>query len=144
MKMISDKNAKQVDQELRELVHDTFQKHPEAVRQTLLQLRELIVQVHADDTELGELQEVLRWNQPTYLTQKPVTGTMIRLGMTKEGKAAMFFHCGTTLVERFRAQYTHLFEFEGNRGLILVHPVNDTLEELTRCIRQALRYKIDA
>ncbi len=124
------------------LVQETLQKHPESIRHILLELRALIFQVHQEDADLGELEEVLRWNELSYLTSKPVTGSMIRLGVTKSGKAALFFHCGTTLVERFREQYTHLFEFEKNRAVVLTHPVDDTQAELKNCIRQALRYKL--
>ena len=63
--------------------------------------------------------------------------------MTKNGEPAVLFHCGTSLVDRFRAQYSHVFEFEGNRALVLTGAVDDVEPELSDCLRQALRYQLD-
>lgn len=125
------------------VVETAFSNYPESVRATLLRARALLLSVKENDPEIGEINETLRWGELSFLTEKPKTGSMIRLAMTKSGQPALFFHCGTTLVERFRAQYAHLFEFEDNRALVLTQPVDETGTELKHCISQALRYNID-
>lgn len=129
-------------QTLPEVVLQAFSDYPETEKSTLLAVRELIFSVQKSDPEIGQIQEALRWGQLSFLTVNPETGSMIRLALTKSGRPAMFFHCGTTLVETFRAQYSHIFEFESNRAVVLQMPVDETVAELSRCIKQALRYKL--
>ena len=124
------------------LFKQTTSQIPTHCANSLKDLRALILEVQAENPEIGELSEVLRWGQLSYLTEQTGSGSMIRLGLSKSGKPAMFFHCSTTLIETFRAQYTHLFEFEGNRAMIVSEPINDFTTELKHCIHQALTYKL--
>lgn len=109
---------------------------------TLKELRALILDVQDENPEIGELSEVLRWGQPSYLTEQTGSGSMIRLGVSKSEKPAMFFHCGTSLIETFRAQYTDVFDFEGNRALVVTEPLSDNSGEIKHCVQQALTYKL--
>jgi len=131
------------EQVLPEIVSQVFGGYTAEARATLLAVRELIYAVHRNDPEIGQLQEVLRWGELSYLTRAPNTGSMIRLALTKSGEPAMFFHCGTTLVETFRMQYSHVFDFEDNRAVVLRLPVEETVVQVCHCIKQALRYKLD-
>ncbi len=108
----------------------------------LKELRALILDVQDENPEIGELSEVLRWGQISYLTEQTGSGSMIRLGVSKSGKPAMFFHCGTSLVETFRAQYTDVFDFEGNRALVVTGPLSESTGEIKHCVHQALTYKL--
>jgi len=127
-----------------EIVQQAFHGYPTDAQATLLAVRELVIIVAQNDQEIGELQEVLRWGELSFLTAKPKTGSIVRLALTSSGKPALFFHCRTTLVETFRTQYSHLFDFEGNRALVLRLPVEETIVQISHCIRQALRYNRDA
>ena len=98
------------------------------------QVRALILDVQTGNPEIGKLGEVLRWGQLSYLTEQTDSVSMIRIGLSNSGKPAMFFHCGTTLIESFQSQYTHLFGFEGNRALLITEPVNDIHFELKHCM----------
>jgi len=122
-----------------ELAQSTLSEFPSDVAKVLEQVRSLILSTHKKSERVGELSEALRWGQLSYLTD---TGSMIRLGMSKSGQPAMFFHCGTSLVETYRAQYAHEFEFEGNRALVLTSSVASTKKALAHCIEQALTYKL--
>ena len=124
------------------VVLQAFGDYPEDKQATLLAIRELIFAVQKSDPEIGTIQEALRWGQLSFLTVNPKTGSMIRLALSKSGQPAMFFHCGTTLVETFRAQFSHIFDFESNRAVVLQMPVEETVAELSQCIKQALRYKL--
>jgi len=99
-----------------ENVAAVFLNFPDTVMDDLLDLRALILATHANTARVGELVEDLRWGQPAYLTEKPVTGSTLRLGCGKSGHVAVFFHCQSRLIETFRSQYEPVFEFEGNRA----------------------------
>lgn len=126
-----------------EVVTQAFDAYPPDTRAVLMEVRDLVLEVKQEDAEIGELNETLRWGELSYLTEKPKTGSMIRLAKAKSGEPAVFFHCGTSLIETFRAQYSHMFDFEGNRALVLRLPVKECNAELKDCIKQALRYKLD-
>lgn len=119
-----------------------FLNLPDTIIDELLELRTLIVATHSKITNVGELIEDLRWGQPSYLTAKPVTGSTIRLGVGKCGRPAVFCHCQSHLIDTFRSQYEPVFEFEGNRALILTSTVKASKAELAHCIEQALTYKL--
>lgn len=128
---------------LPDAVTQAFEDYPAPVKKTLLDARKLVFRIQKNDPEIGELNETLRWGELSYLTEKPKSGSMIRLAMTRSGEPAVFFHCGTSLIERFRTQYSHVFEFEKNRALVLSSPVSEVETELSDCLKQALRYQID-
>lgn len=134
---------RQLGKTLSEVAAMALENYPRDVQEVLIAMRELILDVKAEDTDIGQLQEVLRWGELSFLTHQPDTGSMIRLATTRSGEPAMFFHCGTLLVETFRTQYSHVFDFEGNRALVVRMPVEETDSELRHCIKQALRYKLD-
>ena len=129
---------------LPEVTAQAIEGYPKDAQTALLAVRDLIYEIKNNDPDIGTLQEVLRWGELSFITEKPKTGSMIRLALTRSGEPALFFHCGTTLIESFRTQYSHIFEFETNRALVLRLPVNETVTELSHCIKQALRYKLDA
>lgn len=115
---------------------------PSQTAKSLQQLRTYIYAVAQEHPDIGELSEVLRWGELSYLTEATGAGTMIRLAVNKQGEPTLFFHCGTSLIETYRAQYTHLFKFEGNRALVIPEPVKEYETELKHCIYQALTYKL--
>ncbi len=132
-----------VKKPLPDMALQAFNGYPMKAQTILLAVREMILAVKKSDPEIGLLQETLRWGELSFLTEKPNTGSIIRLALTKSGKPAVFFHCGTSLIETFRSQYSHIFDFEGNRAMILRLPVEETGVELSHCIKQTLRYKLD-
>ena len=125
-----------------ELFEETIAQLPTHCPRLLKEVRALILDVQTENPEIGKLSEVLRWGQLIYLTEQTGSGSMIQIGLSKSGKPAMFFHCGTTLIETFQSQYTHLFGFESNRALLITEPVNDIHFEFKHCICQASTYKL--
>ena len=114
------------------------------MRSELLQLRELIFESAAQTGTVGHLVETTKWGQPAYLPSKPRTGSTIRIGTVKNAfdRYAMFFHCQTTLVESFRAQYPKEFEFQGNRALLFRKGQSIAVDALKHCIAQVLTYHL--
>lgn len=117
-----------------------FQALPDDVRPQLLELRGMLFEVAASTAGVGEIVETLKWGQPSYLTVRPKSGSTVRLGTTKGGRAALFCHCQTSLIRQFRELYDGTFEFEGNRALILAKKGKLPRPELTHCMAMALTY----
>ncbi len=106
----------------------------------LLSIRDLIFKVAADTDGVGEIVETLKWGQPSYLTVRPKSGSTVRLGVSKDGRPALFCHCQTTLVREYRDLYDADFDFEGNRAVILKDGPSLPVAELEHCLALALTY----
>ena len=101
--------------------------------------------IQPSETEgVGELEETLKWGQPSYLIAKSKSGTTNRIDHVKPhaGQYAMYFHCQTSLVGTFRKNYPHEFTYQGNRAIIF--NVQDKVSEkkLSHCILLALTYHL--
>lgn len=122
-----------------------FQAYPGDVKTKLMLLRQLIFDVASRTDGVGELEETLKWGQPSYLTTKTKSGSLVRIDQIKsqEGKYAMHFHCQTTLVDTFKEMYRGVFEFGGNRSIIFSTEDKLPVDELSRCISMALTYHLN-
>ncbi len=105
-------------------------------------MRALIVATQQASGPAGQLQEVLRWGQLSFITTDRSVGSMIRLGMSSCGRPTLFCHCGTRLIGSFREQYSETFDFQGNRALIVKGAVSECAGALADCIAQALTYRL--
>ncbi|MEX0284978.1 MAG: DUF1801 domain-containing protein [Paracoccaceae bacterium] len=115
---------------------------PEGARARMQELRALIHKV-AKDCAAGPLTETLKWGQPSWLTEATKSGTTIRMGAVGEDQVALYVHCQTSLVDRYRQQFPDEFAYEGNRA-VLIPATGDVPEEpLRRVIGQALTYHRD-
>ncbi len=123
-------------------VKAVFDAYPAGLRAQLLKLRQLIFVTAAETDDVGELVETLKWGQPAYLTERPRTGSTIRIDAVK-GQAksyAMYFHCQTTLVSTFRELYSDNFVFQGKRALLFSLDDKIPQDALKHCIALALTY----
>lgn len=115
------------------------------IRRRLLRLRELVFETAAAIPEVGPIEETLRWGDPSYLTSRTRSGSLIRMNALRrsEREYALYFHCGTDLVSTFRSLFASAFRFDGNRALVF--DVDDDLPEaeLRHCIAMALAYHAD-
>jgi hypothetical protein len=125
-------------------VRDAFGKHSKAIQVGLRRLRTLIFDTAANTDGVGELEETLKWGQPSYLTASSGSGTTIRIDALKNepGKYAMYVHCQTDLVAQFRNLYPHTFQYEGNRGLVFRTGQNVSEPALRHFIALALTYHL--
>ena len=126
-------------------VATVFKTYPKEIRAKLLLLRRLIFNVASETDGVGELEETLKWGQPSYLTTQTKSGSLIRIDQIKsqEGKYAMFFHCQTTLVDTFKEMYRSQFEFGGNRSIIFNVKDKVPVAELSNCVSMALTYHLN-
>lgn len=126
-------------------VAEVFAAYPKDIKTKLMFLRQLIFDVASKTEGVGELEETLKWGQPSYLTTQSKSGSLIRIDQIKlhKGKYAMYFHCQTTLVDTFKEMYRGTFEFAGNRSIIFSENDNVPVEELSHCISMALTYHLN-
>ena len=125
-------------------VEAAFAAYPDKLRYCLMDLRELIFQTAAETDDTGSLVECLKWGQPAYLTERPKSGSTIRLGTFKaqDPRYALYVHCQSGLIGLFRDHYDGLFLFEGNRAVVFVPDNPVPLEPLKHCIGMALTYHL--
>lgn len=125
-----------------ENIRAVFEGCREPVRGRLLALRELIFEVHRETEGVGHLVETLKWGQPAYLTEKPKSGTTIRIDAIKGDDSAygLYVHCQTRLITIFRELYPDSFTFEGKRAMIFSATEAIPEAELAHCIALALTY----
>lgn len=122
-----------------------FATYPDGVKTKLMFLRQLIFDVAAQTQGVGQLEETLKWGQPSYLTTQSKSGSLIRLDRIKSEAAAyaMYFHCQTTLVDTFKEMYRDKFTFGGNRSIVFRNDEKVAVAELRHCISMALTYHRD-
>jgi hypothetical protein len=126
-------------------VEAVFSAYPTALRAKLLALRRMILQTASATEGVGELQETLKWGQPSYLTADTKSGSTIRIDRVKAGtnQYAMYVHCQTDLVATFRELYPKELTYGGNRSVIF--DVGDDIPEpaLRHCVALALTYHLN-
>ena len=121
---------------------DVYPYNDDGTRDQLLACRDLVFQVAAASDDIGPVTETLKWGQPSYLTEATKAGTTLRLATSANGRAALFVHCGTDLIEQFKTFYPDTFDYQGKRALILKSQIPAVEAELRHCIALALTYKL--
>lgn len=120
-------------------VAEIFNNYPEAMRGKLLLLRKLVMDTASEMEGIGQLQETLKWGEPSYLTKG---GSTIRISLkkSKPDQYAMYFNCKTKLVDTFKELYRDKFKFEGNRAIVFNGSDEIPINELKHCIMLSLTY----
>ena len=125
-----------------EEVATVFNSYPKDIKSKLLFLRQLIYETAASFEGVGEIEETLKWGEPSYLTPKSKSGSTIRIAW-KESQIEMysiFFKCTANLVPAFKEKFPHIFTFGGDRSINFKLDDNIPVEELKQCIALALTY----
>jgi len=121
-----------------------FNNYPEKMREKLMFMRQLIFGTAAATEGVGELEETLKWGEPSYLTPNTKSGSTVRIDWKQknEEQYAMYFKCTTNLVETFREKYPTEFRYGGNRSIIFNEDDEIPVKELSDCIGLALTYHL--
>jgi len=124
-------------------VAEVFAAIPDEPRAKLLRVRELIFETAAKISEVGPLQETLKWGEPSYLP-KSKSGTTVRIHWKEKNPqyCALYVHCQTDLVARFRERFDKDLEFEGSRAVFFRVPGRLPVAALRGCIEMALTYHL--
>ena len=120
-------------------VDQIFNNYPEQVRQKMSDLRKLILESAEELEEVKEIEETLKWNEPSYIAKH---GSTIRIDWKNKqpDQYAIYFKCTSKLVPTFKMVFNDKFNFEGDRAIIF--SLNDKLPEaeLKKCISAGLTY----
>lgn len=122
-----------------------FEGYSPPLRAKLLALRALILDTAAATEGVGEIEEALRWGEPSYLTSRPRSGTTVRIAPVRgsNDQYAIYVNCQTTLLETYRELYADQLSFLGDRGVVF--RVDEALptQAVGHCVALALRYHAD-
>jgi hypothetical protein len=120
-------------------VKRVFDKYPDFVRAKMFRLRELVLETARETNGITQLEETLKWGEPSYLTKG---GSTIRMDWKDKtpDQYALYFKCTSRLIETFKTTYDQLFEFENNRAIVFRLDQEIPREPLKRCIKAALTY----
>lgn len=120
-------------------VKKVFKGYPEFARNKIQNLRKLIVESAEELDEVTDMQETLKWGEPSYITK---IGSTIRIDWKQKqpDQYAMYFQCTSSLVSTFKIVYPDRFTFEGNRALVFQMDEKLPEAELKKCIKAGLTY----
>jgi len=126
-------------------VADVFVNYPDIVRDKLTHIRALIYETAANTKGVGQLDECLKWGEPSYLTSQTKSGSTIRIAAkpNNNGGFGLYFNCKTNLVENFKNHYGDKLNFGGNRAILFAIDDEIPTEELRHCIAMALTYHLN-
>ena len=118
---------------------EVFENYPDSVRSQMEKLRELVLDAASEVDGLENLEETLKWGEPSYLTKH---GSTVRVDwkVKKPDQYAMYFKCTSKLVPTFKKLYQDTFTFEGDRAIIFKLDEKIPKNELKHCIKLALTY----
>jgi len=108
-------------------------------------LRQLILDTALSTEGVGEIEETLKWGEPSYLTPHTKSGSTVRIAWKKsqEEHYAIYFKCTAHLVPAFKERYPVEFKYEGNRSIVFNIDDEIPVKELKSCIALALTYHLN-
>ena len=120
-------------------IDSIFDSYPDTVRDKMQFLRELVIETAEEIEEINELEETLKWGEPSFLTKN---GSTLRIDWKEKtpNQYSMYFKCTSRLVETFRIVFDTKFQFEGNREIVFQLTQKIPVKELKECIRATLTY----
>ena len=116
-----------------------FDNYPNAVRDKILNLRRLIIEAANESDAVENLEETLKWGEPSYVVKGGSTLRMDWKAKQPE-QYAMYFKCTSQLVPTFKAVYGDTFAYEKNRAIVFGLDDDVPVQELKHCIALALTY----
>ncbi|MDP8105145.1 DUF1801 domain-containing protein [Pasteurella atlantica] len=116
-----------------------LESYPNFVRDKMKDLRELVIETAEEVPEITDLEEALKWGEPSFLTK---TGSTLRMDWKEKtpNQYQMYFKCTSRLVETFKLVFGKLFEYENNRAIIFQLDQEIPVVQLKKCIKATLMY----
>lgn len=116
-----------------------FETYPAEIKPRLDYLRSLILETAAEMNGIEEIEETLKWGEPSYLVRK---GSTVRIDWKPQSpnQYAMYFKCTSKLVPTFKALFGELFKYENTRAILFDLKEQVPKKELKTCIELALKY----
>jgi len=123
-----------------ERLKDKFKSYPKHIKPKVQYLRNLILETADQQESITEIEETLKWGEPSFLVKK---GSTVRIDWKekKPEQYAMYFKCTSKLVETFKQQvYPDTFTYETTRAIVFQLDDKVPEKELKQCIQAALMY----
>lgn len=123
---------------------DALSGLPGHLKEKLFSLRELILETADENPAIGPLEETLKWGEPAFLTSVTKSGTTIRINRhdKDDNQYAIYVHCQTDLLDRYRQLYGDTLTFDGNRAVVFNVADRIPQEAVKHCIAMALTYHL--
>jgi len=123
---------------------DTLSGLPDHLKEKLFSLRELILETAVENPAIGPLEETLKWGEPAFLTSATKAGTTVRINRHNKdnNQYAIYVHCQTDLLDRYRQLYSDTLTFDGDRAVVFNIAEKPPLEAVKHCIAMALTYHL--
>ncbi len=98
-------------------VTEKFKEYPQHVKKKIKHLRKLIIETAKEHEQVDQLEETLKWGEPSYLAKK---GSTIRIDWKEKSpdQYAMYFKCTSKLVQTFMEVYGDKFKYEKTRAIL--------------------------
>ena len=120
-------------------VGKVFHLYPNQVQKKMFRLRKIIFEVAEKSKAIEQIEETLKWGEPSYITN---IGSTVRIDWKEKqpNQYGIYFKCTSKLVPTFREIYGKQFNFEKNRAIIFDLKDKIPVKELKECILMALTY----
>ena len=120
-------------------VAEKFKRYPPTILPKMQHLRDLVLSVAKEMEEVDQVEETLKWGEPSYLTRY---GSTVRMDWKQKNpnRVAIYFKCTSKLVPTFKALYGDKFTYENNRAILFQLSDDIPEVELRHCISMALNY----
>ncbi|MEX2485402.1 MAG: DUF1801 domain-containing protein [Brumimicrobium sp.] len=119
--------------------NNKFDSYPTEVRNKMQYLRELVIETANETEDINNLEETLKWGEPSFVTKN---GSTLRMDWKEKSpnQYAMYFQCSSRLMDTFRMVFDNKFQFEGNRAIVFQINQELPVMELKECIKATLTY----
>jgi len=120
-------------------VEQVFTEYPDAIRAKVLRLRQLIFDTATALEDVGEIEETLKWGEPSYLAKQ---GSTIRIDWkpSSPDHYALYVHCQSKLIETYQELYGDQLHFQGKRAIVFPLKQRLPVKAVKHCVALALRY----
>lgn len=120
-------------------VEEVFANYPDFIRDKMQRLRELVIETALELPNISQLEETLKWGEPSFLTKD---GSTLRMDWKEKtpNQYNLYFKCTSRLVETFKSVYENKFKYEGKRALVFSLNQEIPVDDLKECIKASLTY----
>ena len=118
-----------------------FNSYSPVIKKKLTHLRKLIIDTAEELDSITEIEETLKWGEPSYLTKK---GSTIRMDWKEKtpDQYQIYFKCTSKLVPTFREVFRDSLNYENNRAIIIGMKEKVPEKKIKKCIAAALQYHL--
>lgn len=104
-----------------------------------MEIRNWIYELSEKDPRIGEIDECLKWGEPSFLTPKTISGSTVRIAKVNEVEFALYFNCKTTIAKEIAVEFPD-WNCDGRRAVYFSVSKKLSKAKLTTCLKKALLY----